>query len=374
MGEAPFKKHHYKSVIQHMKNKDKIKKRIAIVGIQGVPSKYGGFETLVEHLIEDDSVEYTVFCSGTDQKQPLKVYKNASLKYIPLKANGIQSIPYDILAMIRSLSGYDSMLVLGVSGASFLPLFRLFSKARVIVNIDGLEHSRQKWGKFTRRYLKWSEKIAVRNSDVVVADNKAIMDYILKEYGKRSSLITYGGDHAMADVPEYRIQEILQKYNLSAGSYAISVCRIEPENNCHIILEACKLSGKNIAFVGNWQRSEYARNLKKQYSNVPNITLINSIYDIEELFVLRSNANCYIHGHSAGGTNPSLVEAMFFNIPIIAYDVVYNRETTFGKAAYFSDVNSLQNLFSENLYSDFSELAQRYYTWDIVRKAYLEVL
>lgn len=357
-----------------MKNKDKSKKRIAIVGIQGVPSKYGGFETLVEHLIEDDSVEYTVFCSGTDQKQPLKVYKNASLKYIPLKANGIQSIPYDILAMIRSLSGYDSMLVLGVSGASFLPLFRLFSKARVIVNIDGLEHSRQKWGKFTRRYLKWSEKIAVRNSDVVVADNKAIMDYILKEYGKRSSLITYGGDHAMADVPEYRIQEILNKYNLVSGSYAISVCRIEPENNCHIILEACKLSGKNIAFVGNWQRSEYARNLKKQYSNVPNITLINSIYDIEELFVLRSNANCYIHGHSAGGTNPSLVEAMFFNIPIIAYNVVYNRETTFGKAAYFSNVYSLQNLFSENLYRDFSELAQRYYTWDIVRKAYLEVL
>ena len=101
------------------------RKKIAIIGIQGVPSKYGGFETLVEHLIEDDSAEFTVFCSKIDQKQSLKKYKNAFLKYIPLKANGIQSIPYDIIALTRSLRGYDSILVLGISGASFLPFYRL---------------------------------------------------------------------------------------------------------------------------------------------------------------------------------------------------------------------------------------------------------
>lgn len=356
-----------------MNNLNQRKKRVAVVGIQGVPSHYGGFETLVEHLIDDDSVDYTVFCSGVDHKQSVNHYKNATLKYIPLKANGIQSILYDILAMILSLRGYDTMLVLGVSGASFLPIFRLFSKTRVIVNIDGIESLRQKWSKFTRRYLRWVEKVAVRNSDVVVSDNKAIQDYILKRYGKKSSMVTYGGDHVLVDVSENKKREILGELDISYDNYCISVCRIEPENNCHIILETFKNLKKNIVFVGNWQNNNYARQLKLKYGNVPNIKLLNSVYDLDKLYVLRSGADCYVHGHSAGGTNPSLVEAMFFNIPIIAFDVVYNRETTFGKAAYFKDVDSLSALLSENLFSDFAPLARNYYTWEKVRNAYLNI-
>ena len=350
------------------------RKKIAIIGIQGVPSKYGGFETLVEHLIEDDSAEFTVFCSKIDQKQSLKKYKNAFLKYIPLKANGIQSIPYDIIALTRSLIGYDSILVLGISGASFLPFYRLLSKSKVVVNIDGLEHSRQKWGKLTRRYLKWAEKIAVYNSDLVIADNKAIQQYILREYGKKSALVTYGGDQVLVPVSDPDISSVLSKYNLSKGDYAVAVCRIEPENNCHIILEAFKLTRKNIVFVGNWQRSDYARNLKAQYADEPNITLLDSIYDLKELFVLRSNANCYLHGHSAGGTNPSLVEAMFFDVPIIAFDVVYNRETTFGTANYFSDVDSLVRMLNEELKINFPRLAWENYTWNKIRQDYLNRL
>lgn len=356
-----------------MDNLNQRKKRVAIVGIQGVPSGYGGFETLVEHLIDDDSVDYTVFCSGLDQKQYINRYKNATLKYIPLKANGIQSIPYDISAMIKSLRGFDTMLVLGVSGASFLPIFRLLSKTRVIVNIDGIESLRQKWSKFTRRYLRWAEKVAVRNSDIVISDNKAIQDYILRRYGRKSALVTYGGDHVMVDVPENKKQEILREFDIHYDHYCISVCRIEPENNCHIILETFKNSEKNIVFVGNWQHNNYARQLKLKYGNMPNIKLLDSVYDLNKLYVLRSGADCYVHGHSAGGTNPSLVEAMFFNIPIIAFDVVYNRETTFGKAAYFKDVDSLSALLSENLFSDFALLARNYYTWNKVRTAYLNI-
>ena len=133
-------------------------KQIAIVGIQGVPAKYGGFETLVENIIGDNcspEVRYTVFCSGKDYATRLNTYKNVRLKYIPLfHANGVQSTPYDILSMLKCLHGYDTVVILGVSGCIFLPVFRLLFRKRLVANIDGLEHRRAKWGKFTRWFLR----------------------------------------------------------------------------------------------------------------------------------------------------------------------------------------------------------------------------
>ena len=122
-----------------------MKRRVAIVGTQGVPANYGGFESLVENLIDSDNMEYTVFCSSKDMQSRMDTYKGAKLKYIPLKANGVQSIPYDILSLISAIWGYDVVLILGVSGAIFLPIFRLFSRAKVVTNVDGLEHRRGVW-------------------------------------------------------------------------------------------------------------------------------------------------------------------------------------------------------------------------------------
>ena len=122
------------------------------------------------------------------------------------------------------------------------------------------------------------------------------------------------------------------------------------------------------------RKGEYFKNLKAQYADEPNITLLDSIYDLKELFVLRSNANCYLHGHSAGGTNPSLVEAMFFDVPIIAFDVVYNRETTFETANYFSDVDSLVRMLNEELKINSPRLAWENYTWNKIRQDYLNRL
>ena len=136
-------------------------KQVAIVGIQGVPAKYGGFETLVENIIGDNccsEVRYTVFCSGKDYATRMKTYKGAQLKYIPLfHANGMQSTPYDILSMLRCLRGYDTVIILGVSGCIFLPVFRLLYRKQLIVNIDGLEHRRAKWGKFASCLLYTSD-------------------------------------------------------------------------------------------------------------------------------------------------------------------------------------------------------------------------
>ena len=350
-------------------------KNVAVVGIQGVPAQYGGFESLVENLIGDhksEDIRYTVFCSGRDMKSRLAEYKGAELKYVPLRANGVQSIPYDMISFLRIPRKTDVILVLGVSGCLILPVFRLFCRKRLIINIDGLEHRRAKWGKLAKTFLKLSEKMAVRYADVIISDNKGIQDYVREEYGKESELIAYGGDHAVRSVPQARTIDILRRYGLRPGAYAVTVCRIEPENNCHLVLEAFSKSDRELAFVGNWSRSAYGQELTEKYSAFPNIHILDPIYDIDTLYVLRLNAWAYVHGHSAGGTNPSLVEAMFFGNPIFAYDVVYNRETTGGGALYWSSSDELQKLLSLDDFdtSSIIDLANQKYTWKRIANQY----
>ncbi len=350
-------------------------KQIAIVGTQGVPASYGGFETLVENIIGDNcpsDVQYTIFCSSKDIPVRRSSYKGCILKYVPLHANGIQSIPYDIWSLCKVMRGYDAILVLGTSGCSFLPIFRMFCRKRLIINIDGLEFRRAKWGRLARWILRYSTDMAVRHADVVVADNKGIQDYVYETYHKESVLIAYGGDHVRRTVSEESQEKYLANYGLQKGRYAITVCRIEPENNCHVTLEAFAQSGRKLVFIGNWEHSEYARNLKEKYSRYSNIVILNGIYDLDILYALRANTEMYIHGHSAGGTNPSLVEAMFFGRPIIAYDVVYNRETTKNEAYYFTDVESLKTLISRpDLNGDkMKSLAESLYTWEHISQQY----
>lgn len=356
-------------------------KRVTIIGTQGVPAQYGGFESLVENLVGeqcDKNIKYTVFCSGKAYKEKLATYKNAELKYVNLDANGAQSIPYDIISFIRATRISDVILVLGVSGCCFLPIYRLFApKKRLVINIDGLEHRREKWGKWAKRFLKFSEKMAIKFADLIITDNKGIQDYVMDEYGKESTLIAYGGDHAISNTLSMEEQEkVLTEYNLIKGDYSITVCRIEPENNCHITLEAFSRSDKQLVFIGNWEKSEYGRDLKAKYSQHRNIKILDPIYDINTLYALRNNAAMYIHGHSAGGTNPSLVEAMFFGKPIIAYSVVYNKETTENSAMYFKDVEELYDTITNDSIDfvaqgkNLCQIADKRYTWNTIIKQY----
>lgn len=364
-------------------------KKVAIVGIQGLPASYGGFETMVENIIGEncsEGIEYTVFCSSRDMKntRTLTEYKRAKLRYVGFfKANGAQSTPYDIVSMIKCVGrGYDVVMVLGVSGCIFLPIFRLLYRGKLIVNIDGLEHKRAKWGKFAKWFLRVSERCAVKMSDVIVSDNVGIQDYVMETYGKHSEMIAYGGDQALREVSEERQKEILEKYGLEKGRYAFTLCRIEPENNCHLILESFakmemdeNIELKKIMFVGNWSRSSYGCDLKEKYEKYKSIMIQTPIYDLDTLYVLRSNAGMYVHGHSAGGTNPSLVEAMQFPVPIVAYDCVYNRETTHNKAMYFKDTDSLVAYFrneqSQSTVGDaMQEIAKVEYQWKIIAKKY----
>lgn len=354
-----------------------MKKKIAIVGTMGVPAKYGGFETLVENIIgknASDEVEYTVFCSSKSYKERLSEYKGAKLKYVGLKANGMQSTPYDIISMMKCwFKGFDTVAILGVSGCVFLPIFRLFYRKNLVINIDGLEHRREKWGKFTRKFLLFSEKMAVRFANHVIADNKGIKDYVTETYHKSSALIAYGGDHVMREVAMEKQMDILRKYGLEANDYGFTVCRIEPENNCHNTLEAFAQSGKKLMFVGNFEHSDYAKELRAKYEKYPNIMIQSAIYDLDILYALRNNCKWYIHGHSAGGTNPSLVEAMHFGRNILCYDVVYNRETTQGKAFYWNSVDDLKTLLDDaslDCGKEMKEIAEKEYVWKKIAEEY----
>ena len=354
--------------------------KVAIIGTVGVPANYGGFETLVEQLIEynhSEDLQYAVYCSRKSYTDERWVYHGAKIEYVGLNANGIQSIFYDIISLIRAGRKSDVVLILGVSGCAFLPLYRLFSKKRLVINIDGLEHRRDKWNKWVRKFLRFSEKQAVKYADVIVTGNKGITDYVKKEYGKESELIAYGGDHVLCDISVVESDEILSKYCLAAGNYALAICRIEPENNVHTILEAfCKTPDKHLVFIGNWQKNSYGKELIERFSLYDNITIIPAIYDLKTLNVLRSHCGLYIHGHSAGGTNPSLVEAMFFGKPIIAFDCVYNRESTENKAIYFDSSETLIKLLTAQILDpivigqDMKEIANHRYRWEIIAQQY----
>lgn len=355
--------------------------KIAVLGTVGVPGRYGGFETLAENLARyhkstGQQAALTVWCSGKDNVEHPMRFENADLRYVGLRANGVQSIPYDAISLWQAVrSGHDRILLLGVSGALALPLIRLISRARIVTNIDGIEWKRAKWKGLARLVLRTSEWAAVRFSHEVIADNQAIADHVRDTYDSACHVIAYGGDHALQHAGKEEGADRLPDH------YALALCRIEPENNVHVILEALDGFGMPLVFVGNWDSSAYGRDLKAQYGKSPNLFLLDPIYDPGALHTVRAGASVYLHGHSAGGTNPSLVEMMHFGIPVLAHGCAFNRHSTEDKAQYFRTSAELADLLqgldprdAQEIGAQMREIAQRRYTWDHIGASYFGLL
>jgi glycosyltransferase involved in cell wall biosynthesis len=355
--------------------------KIAILGTVGVPGRYGGFETVAEHLIHYHkrkflNIKLTVWCSKKDCTECPDSFESANLRYINLSANGFQSIFYDMISLLQAVrSGHKKILLLGTSGALALPLIRIFSQTCIFTNIGGIEWKRKKWGRLARGVLRASEWAAVRFSHEVIVDNQAISDHISKTYGRDSNLISYGGDHAVDSIRQIELPISLP------NRFALGICRVEPENNVHVILDALDGQGISLVFVGNWDASVYGKELRARYANSPNLYLLDPIYETANLYSLRARASVYIHGHSVGGTNPSLVEMMHFGIPVLAYDCVFNRYTTECKALFFDCSAKLEELLNglntnetSRVGANMLEIAQRCYNWDDIGKDYFELL
>ncbi len=356
------------------------RQKVALVGTVGLPARYGGFETLAHFLVFylGKTKDFVVYCSGRDCTEHPATYLTATLKYLPFRANGAQSVIFDLVSLASGCFRADSILLLGVSGGIFVPFTRLFRK-RVILNIGGLDWQRSKWGPWASRFLKLSEAVAAKWADVLIADNEGIAAYLAQQYGRKSVLIEYGGDQV--SLPPVT-DAWRQRYPFLNGPYAFSVARIQADNNIEMILEAFTQSPSHVlVMLGNWGSSTFGRELKGRFAHSRNLHLLDAIYDPSELNVLRGHCAIYVHGHSAGGTNPSLVEAMHLSLPIAAFEVVYNRSTTEGAAQYFRNAAELAELLNrvpqaewESQRPTMKEIAVRRYKWSLIADKYDQVL
>jgi len=200
-----------------------MKKKLAIIGTQGLPSKYGGFETLADQLSRYliYNFEIIVFCSSKVYDKKITNLNGVKLRYVPLSANGFSSILYDSISLLSSLK-YDKILILGASSGYLLPFLFLW-KNKFVLNCGGVDWRRSKWSLLTKIVIKSLEKLAVRNVGVVVSDNQGMREYFYREYAIDSILIEYGGDQ-VENIEATK--DDCSKYPFLDDKYAFSVARI----------------------------------------------------------------------------------------------------------------------------------------------------
>lgn len=315
---------------------------IALIGCVGIPNRYGGFESFAENMAPVLAARghcVTVTCDKSKYSDDLSpTYHGAKRLFLTVPANGSWSPIHDLLAFLQVLPTSRIIIVLGVSAGVFFPLMRLvcsLRRSRLAVNIDGVEWRRSKFGICRRAFLFLSDWLAQRSAHVVIYDNAALLSYVRFPY--KSRCVEYSGDHANAALPDQEPDPAL-----NGGPYALAICRIEPENNCELLLDGFLSSSLSaFVFVGNWEASAYGRSLRARYGDKTRLKLLDAIYDGNKIRALRSGCSHYLHGHSVGGTNPSLVEILFFDCLIYCFDCSFNRATAGDVASYFASAMSL---------------------------------
>lgn len=354
--------------------------RIGIIGTRGIPAKYGGFETFAEEvspLLVKSDCEITVYCDKQELKSAIPNFKGVKLFY--LRTTKSQSpLKYYFTSLLHALKKEDIILVTGTAGSLFYFL-NIFYRKKIITNTDGVESRRAKWSPIKRLIIKFSEYLSVQYSTHLIADSKAITNYLLEQYPKldlsRISTIEYG-----AYINNLYDQNILDKYKLIKDNYYLVVSRLEPENNIKMIIDGFKLtnSKKTLIIVGNVIRNDYSKSLVSTQSEY--IRFLGGIYNSSELAALRFSAYAYIHGHSVGGTNPSLLEALGSSNISICHDNPYNREVTNNQQLYFSQpidfknrIEELEQLSLESLLKlkrEAKDRIEKYYTWENIANKY----
>lgn len=353
--------------------------KVFLSGTNGLPGRYGGWDQLLSHLSRElsNSCDVIVHTSSFDCEPGLTHCDGATIQIIRCRANGPQSILYDLICMYRALSERGICIMLGTSGGLFFPLFRLFGLT-IILNPDGEEWHRGKWSFFARIYLFISDRLANLFASFVIADHQLIEKRISRFRPNNICTVPYGGDNAL--ISPFSCSTGILPPSVSENNYVFGVCRIEPENNVHIILDALSQLRIPLVFVGNWFNSKYGISLYNQYSTFTNLHLLHPIYDPVLLGSLRSNCNLYVHGHTVGGTNPSLVEALCLGLRVICHDNGFNRVTSFNKTLYFTHVLDLKSKIEKYYDPNFQKspalrdffLAR--YSWKSVVKSYINVI
>ncbi len=358
--------------------------KISIIGTRGIPNNYGGFEQFAEYLAQflvEMGHEVYVYCSSL-HKYTLPSFNGVNLVHMKDFENKIGTAGqfiYDLNCFIDARKrNYDIILQLGYTSSSiWMPL--LPRKAIVITNMDGLEWKRSKFNFFVKQFLKIAERIAVAKSSCLVSDSIGIQNYLKREYNVDSTYIPYGADVTIINSDT----EILKGYGVIKGQYNMLVARMEPENNIEVILDGFHASTSEMVFlvVGNYATNKFGAYLRSKFSNDARIIFVGGIYDMQKLNVLRSNCNIYFHGHSVGGTNPSLLEAMASNAFICANENEFNRGILGANALYFDNFHDIKTICEKDIDSDMRNLfcstnvnlIQSKFNWHVINMAYLNL-
>lgn len=324
--------------------------KIGIIGIRGIPNQYGGFEQFTEFiapmLVKKGHDVYVYNSSLHPYKESTWKGVNIISKYDPENKIGTAGqFIYDLNCILDARKrDYDIILQLGYTSSSIWS-FLFPSKPRIVTNMDGLEWKRSKYSKKVQVFLQKAEKWAVKYSDLLIADSIGIQHYLQEKYQAPSTFISYG-----ADVFESPEPLVPGEFELTPFHYNMLIARMEPENNIETILEGYSNSEitEPLILIGNYNNTPFGKRMFQTYQG-KNIRFIGAVYDMQKLNNLRYYSNIYFHGHSVGGTNPSLLEAMASSCLILAHDNIFNRSVLHSNAYYFSDSSQLTTLLQKNI-------------------------
>ena len=355
--------------------------KIAILGTRGIPNYYGGFEQFAEffsvYLVQKG---HDVYCYNShNHPYQEKTFKGVTIinQYDPeYKIGTVGQFVYDLNCILDSRKrNFDIILQLGYTSSSIWN--KLFSKNVIIItNMDGLEWKRTKYSKLVQRGLLFAEKLAVKSSDYLVSDSKGIQKYIEAKYNRNSTFIAYG-----ANTFNNPNEDLLLEYQVEKHNFNMILARLEPENNIETVLDGVVLSNdKNTMLVIGNHETKFGKYLKAKFKPIMNIRFIGTLYNLEHLDNLRYFSNLYFHGHSVGGTNPSLLEAMASRAFVIAHNNVFNRDILKSNAFYFTNAEDVKNLLQTIKKSDNLSLVQNNFdaienefNWNKINGEYLQL-
>lgn len=330
--------------------------KIAFISTRGIPNNYGGFEQFAEYIsvgLVRRGHEVVVY---SPHFHPYREpdYKGVRIKHIysPEKwiGSSVGSFFYDFLSLRDALKKEKFDIIYEAGYTSIVPAYIWFNVKRIkyplfTTNMDGLEYKRTKFNRWVQKFVFWEERMAVKHSHFLIADNMGIHDYYKEKYGKESKFLAYG-----ADIHEDYDEDILKEFGLEADGYFIVVARLEPENNLFMAIEGYLASGqygkRPLVIVGK-TNTPYGKHLVERYGDDRNIRFVGGIYDFRKLNSIRHYSYAYFHGHSVGGTNPSLLEAMASGCFILAHDNIFNRAVLGENALYYGSTDAAMEMLDE---------------------------
>jgi glycosyltransferase involved in cell wall biosynthesis len=355
---------------------------ISIVGTRGIPARYGGFETFAQKIsgiMANAGHDVTVQCD-------YQSYHSVSFNGVNLYFSGFTKDQHPVKYYYDGLKNAfrnSDIVIVATTFGSFFYFLNFFRKKKILTNTDGIEYNRSKWGLFQKLYIRISGILAALSSDILIADSVEIASFLKGKYpfaARKIRVIEYG-----AEIIETSDESVIREYGLESGNYYLVVSRLEPENNLRMITEGYLASGSRrpLIIVGNLKDSRFVKELVSSCDGTE-VRFIGGIYDPSRLSALRCFCAAYIHGHSVGGTNPSLLEAMGCGNLCICHDNVFNREVTGNKQLYFEKVEALSSRIMEVEQMEISELIMfreysrerilNYYNWDRISSQYLKLI